>query len=97
MLLYDRYIFRRVLAVFLAVVFLLVTLIWFSKTISFVKYITENGIELSQFLLLFLLILPWLLMFIIPISLFIAVVAVYNRMLVDNEIAILKNSGLTKM
>lgn len=95
MKLYQKYIFDKTLKIFFAILFLLVSLIWFSKTISFVKYITENGIELSQFLLLFLLILPWLLMFVVPISLFAAVLMVLNKMISDNEIAILKNTGLT--
>ncbi len=96
MKLYYKYISNKILASFFAIVFLLVTLIWFSKTIVFVKYITENGVEISQFLFLFLLILPWLLLFIVPISLFVAIVSVYNRLIINNEIAILKNTGLTR-
>ena len=60
------------------------------------KYVTENGVELGQFFYLFALILPWLLLFIIPISLFAAIIMVFNRLIVSNEISILKNSGLTK-
>lgn len=95
--LYEKYIFNKTLQGFASILFLLVSLIWFSKTISFVKYITENGIELSQFLFLFILILPWLLMFIIPISLFAAILIVFNRLNSNNEIAILKNAGLVNM
>jgi lipopolysaccharide export system permease protein len=40
--------------------------------------------------------LPWLVMLIIPISLFIAVLITYDRMLANNELTILKNSGLSK-
>lgn len=47
--------------------------------------------------MLFILILPNLLIFIIPIALFIAVISTYNRLIRDNEIAILKSSGLTKI
>ena len=61
------------------------------------RYITENGVELQQFSLLFILILPWLLLFIIPISFFAAVILIYNRLLLNNEITILKNAGLTKI
>lgn len=81
----------------MALASLLVILIWFSRTIAFVRYITENGVELQQFSMLFVLILPWLLLFIIPISLFISVLLIYNRLLLNNEITILKNSGLTKL
>jgi len=97
MKLYNKYIFNKTAISFVSIASLLVILIWFSRTISFVKYITENGVELQQFSLLFLLILPWLLLFIIPISFFAAVLIVYNRMLINNEITILKNSGLTKI
>jgi len=95
--LYNRYILTKILIAFAAISALLVALIWFSRTISFVKYITENGVEVQQVFSLFLLILPWLMMFIIPISLFVATLIVYNRLITNNEISILKNSGLTKI
>jgi lipopolysaccharide export system permease protein len=76
---------------------ILIILIWFSRAIGFVKYVTENGVELSQFFSLFVLILPWLLLFIVPIALFGTVLLIYNRLIIDNEITILKNSGLTKI
>ncbi len=94
--LYSRYIFRKVLIGFTACISILISLIWFSRAITFVKYVTENGIALSHFFYLFLLILPWLLLFIIPISLLAAVLITYNRLITSNEITILKNSGLTK-
>jgi lipopolysaccharide export system permease protein len=62
-----------------------------------VKYVTENGVALSQFFYLFVLILPWLLIFIAPIALFAAVLLIFNRMNSTNEVTILKNSGLTKL
>ena len=97
MKLYNKYIFYKTITAFFALSALLVILIWFSRTIAFVRYITENGVELQQFSLLFILILPWLLLFIIPISLFAAVILIYNRLLINNEITVLKNSGLTKI
>ena len=97
MKLYSRYILNRVIVSFFGVLCILITLIWFSRAISFVKYITENGIELSKFFYLFALILPWLLLFIVPVSFFAGVLLVYNRLINSNEITILKNSGLTKI
>lgn len=60
------------------------------------KYITENGIAVKQFFYLFVLILPWLLLFIIPISLLASILIIYNRLTSSNEITILKNAGLNK-
>ena len=95
--LYSRYIFQKILLGFIACISILISLIWFSRAITFVKYVTENGIAISQFFYLFFLILPWLLLFIIPISLLAAVLIIYNRLITSNEITILKNSGLTKL
>ncbi len=96
MILYKRYIFNKVLQAFAAISTILITLIWFSRAIPFMHFITENGIKISHFFYLFILILPWLLLFIVPISLFGAILMVYNRMLMNNELTILKNSGLKK-
>jgi lipopolysaccharide export system permease protein len=96
-MLYQNYLLKRISTAFIGIITILVLLIWFSRAVPFVRYITENGVEISQFLLLFLLILPWLLLIIIPISLFVALILSYNRLNTTNEITILKNSGLTKL
>lgn len=96
MLLYSRYISNKILVGFAGLTTILISLIWFSRAIGFMTYVTENGIELSKFFYLFILIIPWILLFIIPISLFAAILLVYNRLLITNEITILKNSGLNK-
>jgi len=95
-MLYSRYLLKKTATSFFGIITVLILLIWFSRAISFVKYITENGVELSQFFYLFILILPWLLIVILPISLFAAILLTFNRLIATNEISILKNSGLTK-
>ncbi len=97
MLLYKRYLLKKIAGYFLAISTVLICLIWFTRAISFVKYVTEKGIGILSFLHLFILILPWLALLIIPISLFIAILICYGRMNHSNEITILKNSGLTKI
>jgi lipopolysaccharide export system permease protein len=94
--LFSRYIFNKTLIGFTGSISILISLIWFSRAIGFVKYVTENGIAIDQFFYLFVLILPWLLLFIIPISLMVSILVVYNRLITSNEMAILKNAGLTK-
>lgn len=94
-MIYSRYILNKTFVAFAAILSILISLIWFSRAIGFVRYVTENGVGLSQFFYLFVLILPWLMIFIIPISLFVATLLIYNRLNLSNEITILKNSGLT--
>lgn len=96
-MLYINYLQKKTLNQFLSIATILISLIWFSRAISFMKYITNNGISIADFIYLFILILPWLLIFIIPISLFIAVLLVYYNLLKSNEISILKNTGLSKI
>lgn len=96
-MLYQRYLFISNLILSSAICLVLILLIWFTRASSFVNYITENGIELSKFFQLFILILPWLLMVIIPISIFTGTLININRMIGNNEISILKISGLTKL
>jgi len=94
--LYNLYIIRKIAGYFLVVLGVLILLIWFSKAISLIRFITEKGVSVGDFLSLFILIVPWLLMAIIPISLFIAVLFAYNQMLSHNEVIILENAGLDK-
>lgn len=96
-MLYFNYLFKKTLNQFFVIISILISLIWFSRATTFMKYVTENGVGIEKFLYLFVLILPWLLIFIIPVSIFISVIIVYNNLNKSNEITILKNSGLTKL
>jgi lipopolysaccharide export system permease protein len=94
---YSSYILGKTLTSFIGLVIIFIFLIWFSRAIGFVQYVTENGVSLSKFFYLFLLILPWLLLFIVPVAIFAAILLTYNRLISSNEITILKNSGLNKI
>ena len=97
MTIYNRYLIHKIASYFLVIISVLVALIWFAKSIIFIRFITENGVSISDFISLFVLILPALLIIIIPISLFVAVLTAYSQMLAHNEIVILKNAGLDKL
>ncbi|MFT6106900.1 MAG: lipopolysaccharide export system permease protein [Rickettsiales bacterium] len=97
MKLYNLYFLRKIFLSFAVILGVLILLIWFSKAISLIKYITESGVSIVDFFNLFILILPQLLLIIAPISLFIAVLVAYSQMISHNEIVVLKNSGLDKL
>ena len=61
------------------------------------SFVTENGIEILDFFFLFVLILPWILIYLLPISFFIANLLSLNKLLQNNEITILKNCGLSNL
>ncbi len=91
---FQKYILRSLVSHFLAIMTGLILLIWFSRAVGFINYITENGVEIRQFFYLFVLILPWMANYIVPVSLFIATLVCFSRFLANNEITILKASGL---
>lgn len=93
--LYQKYIFKNLTVNFLVITLFFIVMIWFTRLVSFARYITENGVEISKVLKLFILILPQILIFIIPISLLLSIIITYNRLYSKNEIVILKNSSLT--
>jgi len=92
---YQRYLIRSTTSYFFLITFSLVSLIWFSRSTSFLKYVIENSVEIKQFLILFVLILPWFLLLILPISLFLAILFNFNRLNSNNELTILKASGIS--
>lgn len=94
-MLYQRYLIGSTISYFFLITFSLVSLIWFSRSTTFLKYIIENSVEIKQFLILFVLILPWFLLIILPISLFLAILFNFNRLNSNNELTILKSSGIS--
>lgn len=94
-MIYQSYLLRSSLINWLGITFVLIILIWFSRAIPFMSFVTENGIEIGDFLYLFVLILPWILIYLVPISFFIATLLSLNRLMQYNEITILKNCGLS--
>jgi lipopolysaccharide export system permease protein len=72
------------------------TIIWLSQVIKFIGYVTEEGASLSLFLYITTLLLPSLLLIVTPIALVVSVLIVYNKMIMNNEIAILRSTGVNK-
>ncbi len=96
-MIYQSYLFRSSVLSWLAITFILIVLIWFSRAIPFMSFITENGIEILDFFYLFILILPWILIYLLPISFFIATLLSLNNLIQNNEITVLKNCGLSNL
>lgn len=94
--LYYQYILKNNIKQFIFITLLLISIILLTRSSSFLEFITERGVGLLDFFSLFALITPWLLTIIIPASLFISVIICFNKMILNNEIAILKNAGLSK-
>ncbi len=91
----NLYIGRQVVVGFLLVTFTLMSIIWLTQSLRFVELITNKGISMGIFVKMTSLLMPRIFVVLAPISLFAAVLFVYNRMLSDRELVVMKAAGIT--
>ena len=76
----DRYIFKQVLTALIAVTVALVALIWLTQSLRFVELIVNRGLSPFVFLRLTVLLIPSFIAVILPITTFVVVQFVYQRL-----------------
>ena len=91
----DTYIIKQIFIGFLLVCFSLMSIIWLTQSLRFVDLITNKGISVGLFAELTSLLMPRIFTILAPISLFAAVLFVYNRMLSDRELIVMKAAGIS--
>ena len=72
----------------------LTCIVWLTQSLRFVDMIVNRGLSVTTFITFTLLLLPTFLSLIGPIALFAAIMFTYNRMVSDNEIVVLRASGM---
>ena len=92
----DRYIFRQLLGTTLFVATTLTCVVWLTQSLRFVEMIVNRGVSASLFLYFTMLLVPSFLAIILPIALFAAILFVYNRLLVDSELVVLRAGGYSQ-
>jgi lipopolysaccharide export system permease protein len=91
----NRYILKEIALPFFMVLFVLTLVLILQKILQLIDLIINKGIRFTDIAQLILLLMPTLLMFTIPISLLIAILIGLGRLSSDNEITILKTSGVS--
>ena len=91
----NLYIIKQILVGFLLVSFSLMSIIWLTQSLRFVDLITNKGISVGLFAEMTSLLMPRIFTILSPISLFAAVLFVYNRMLSDRELVVMKAAGIS--
>ena len=92
----DRYILRQLLAALLAVTTALVALIWLTQSLRFVELVVNRGLSLRVFLHLTGLLIPNFVAVILPITTFVVVQFVYQRLAGDRELTVMRGAGLSQ-
>ena len=71
-------------------------IVWLTQILKFMDFMLSRGLSMGDFLYLTGLMLPSLLLLLIPISLCIAVIYAYNKLMVESELIVLNAVGLSK-
>lgn len=75
----------------------LTAIIWLLRALRYIDFIVNRGLSVGDFMYITSLLVPALLMMLLPISLFIAVLFTYNRLMNDSELVVMKSAGLSRM
>ena len=91
----NRYIFKEMLAPFSINVIVFTFLFLMTELIKITNWIVNYNLNIFSVLTMIFFTMPWFLMFIIPMSVMLAVVLTFLRLSADNEIVALKSCGLS--
>lgn len=89
----TNYIVKQLLLVTLVVTVGLTFAVWLAQSLRFFDYIVNRGLPATTFFLFVGLLLPSFLAVVLPIATFCAVLFVYNRLIVDSELIVLRAAG----
>lgn len=91
----DRYILRQLALALVAVTGGLVALIWLTQSLRFVELVVNRGLSLRVFLELTCLLIPNFVAVILPITTFVVVQFIYQRLAGDRELTVMRSAGLS--
>src|ERR1700674_5746236 len=93
----DRYILRQCLSVMIFVTAALSAAVWLAQSLRLVDLIVNRGLSAEVFLYLALLILPRFFDIVLPIGAFIAVLFIFNRLISESELVVMRAAGLSPL
>ena len=93
----DRYVFRQLFVALLVVTLGLVALIWLTQSLRFVELVVNRGLSFTVFLKLTGLLIPGFVAVILPITCFVVVQFVYQRLASDRELTVMRAAGLSPL
>lgn len=93
----STYIFRQTAFVMIFVTVVLSFVIWLIQSLRFVDMVVNRGLPVTEFLWLAMLIMPRFITLILPFACVIATIYVYNRLIADRELMVLRAAGLSNL
>lgn len=93
----DRYILKCVIRPLISMTLLIIGIVWLSQSLRFLELIVNNSVGIKTYLNLIMYLIPDLFSTLFPICLLICGVQIYQKMIADNEIAVLRSSGFSNV
>jgi lipopolysaccharide export system permease protein len=93
----STYIFRQTAFVMIFVTVVLSFVIWLTQSLRFVDMVVNRGLPITDFLWLAMLITPRFITLILPFACVIATIYVYNRLIADRELIVLRAAGFSNL
>lgn len=93
----DIYIIKQIMTGFLLVALSLMSMLWLTQSLKFVEMVTNKGLPVYLFVELTSLLMPRIFSVLSPIALFVAVMFVYNRLITDSELVVMKAVGISSI
>jgi lipopolysaccharide export system permease protein len=91
----DRYIFRQLSLALLAVTGGLTALIWLTQSLRFVELVVNRGLSMMVFVHLTSLLIPSFVAVILPITTYVVVQFIYQRLNGDRELTVIRSAGVS--
>lgn len=91
----NRYLMREIAGIFALGLTIFTLVLLMGRMVKLMEMVVANGVPLAEVLRLILLLLPSFLVLTIPMAFLLAVLLAFGRLSSDNEITVLKASGLS--
>ncbi len=93
----NRYILRQLLFATAFVALALSFAMWLAQSLKMIDYMVNRGLPASRFVELVLLLLPGFLGVVLPISTAVGVIFVYNKLVQDSEMVVMRGAGMSPL
>jgi len=93
----TRYMFRQALLVMLSVCLVFSFAVWLVQALRLIDLIVNRGLSIAVFLHLAILIFPRFIDVVLPIAVFVAVLFVYNKLIAESELVVMRAAGVSPL
>jgi lipopolysaccharide export system permease protein len=93
----TRYMFRQALMVMLSICLVFSFAVWLVQALRLIDLIVNRGLSIGVFLHLAVLILPRFIDVVLPVAVFVAVVFIYNKLIAESELVVMRAAGVSPL